>query len=135
MRISLFSKGIVKTIRLLFALNYAIGGLNYFVHLYKLPPATPQADAFYAALINTGYLFALVKAIEIGAGFLLIFNRAVPLALVILCPISVNILLFNTFLWPGGAPIGIFVMASNMYLLTAYARYYTPLLSLKTTSV
>lgn len=135
MKINPLSKGAVIIIRLLFGLNYVIGGLNYFVHLYDLPPATPQADAFYAALIETGYVFTLVKLIEVGTGLLLVANRFVPLALIVLAPISINIVLFNTILWPMGAPIGIFVIGSNLFLLAAYARHYTTLFTPKTAIV
>ena len=48
-------------------------------------------------LIDTG-LFHVVKVIEIVVGLLLIFNRAVPLALCVYFPITVVIFVVNMFL-------------------------------------
>jgi hypothetical protein len=117
--------------RIVFGLNFLVNGLNPFLHFYALPQPAPQAGAFAGALMATGYLFTFVKAVEIAVGALLIANRLVPLALVLIAPISVNIFLFNALLDPAAAPIGALVLALNGYLCAGYLAYYRPLLALK----
>ncbi|MFY8000659.1 MAG: DoxX family protein [Candidatus Kapaibacteriota bacterium] len=127
----LFHKYAVTAARILFGINFVINGLNPFVHFYELPPPTPAAGALAGALLNSGYLFLVVKVVEIIVGILLLTNRFVPLALVLIFPISLNIFMFDTILEPAAAPIGIFVIALNMYLCFAYLRYYRPFLVVK----
>jgi sorbitol-specific phosphotransferase system component IIBC len=45
-----------------------------------------------------------VAALQIAGGALLLVNRFVPLALVLLGPIIVNIICFHVFMNPMGAP-------------------------------
>ena len=73
----------------------------------------------------------LVKALEIGIGVLLLANRYVPLALVLLAPISVNIVSFHLFLDPASIGAAALVTLLNAYLLFAYRNEYKPLLSAK----
>ena len=48
------------------------------------------------ALMDTGYLWPLIKVTEIVCGVLLILGMFVPLALVVLAPVVLNILLFHS---------------------------------------
>lgn len=122
---------VVTAIRLLFAVNFIINGLNPFLHFYELPSPSKAAAAFGSALLQTGYLFLIVKIVEILVGVLLLLNRLVPLSLILIFPISLNIFLFNTILEPAAAGIGILVLALNLYLCVAYRKYYKPLLTVK----
>lgn len=128
----LFHKYAVHAFRILFGFNFLVNGLNPFWHFYELPPPTPAAGAFAGALMATGYLFTLVKVVEIVVGVFLLANRFVPLGLVLIAPISLNIFLFNTLLDPAAAPLGILVLVSNGYLCFAYLAYYRPFLAFKT---
>jgi membrane protein YdbS with pleckstrin-like domain len=51
----------------------------------------------------------VVAALQITGGLLLLVNRYVPLALVLLGPVIVNILCYHAFLNPAGAPLAIAV--------------------------
>ncbi len=128
---TLFHKYAVTTARILFGINFIINGLNPFIGFYELPPPSVEAGAFSGALLATGYLFTVVKMVEIIVGILLLVNRFVPLALVLIFPISLNIFLFDTILEPAAAPVGIFVIALNVYLCIAYIDYYKPFLVAK----
>src|SRR4051812_27145870 len=55
------------------------------------PPPSEAAAAFMGGLFKSGYLFQLIKATEIVVGALLLANRFVPLALLLIAPIVVNI--------------------------------------------
>lgn len=127
----LFHPYAVTAVRILFGVNFIINGLNPFVGIYELPPPSPAAESLAGALIESGYLFTVVKVVEIIVGLLLLANRFVPLALILIFPISLNIFLFDTILEPAAAPIGIMVLLFNVYLCIAYLKYYRPFLVAK----
>jgi len=99
-------------------------GLDYFVSFLPEPPSTPQGTAFLTALLATGYLFLLVKIVEICCGILLLLNRFVPLALLLLAPIALNIGLYHALLDRNGAVFGFAVVALELYLGFAYRAHW-----------
>ena len=58
----------------------------------------------------TGYMWPLIKSVEIFAGALLLSGRLVPFALTLLAPIVVNIVALHTFLAPQGLPVALLVL-------------------------
>ena len=124
----------VVAARILLGLIYFVFGLNFFLHFLPTPPsAGGTADAFVGGLFQSGYIFPMLKAIEIILGVFLLARLFVPLTLVILMPISLNILLFHTFLTPGQAGLSIFILAIHLYLAWSYRDYYKPLFKSKAT--
>lgn len=77
-------------------------GLNGFFQFVNMPIASKDADLFLAGLGSALYFFPLLKSVEILAGTLLLLNRRVGLALVMLVPIVINIVLFHLYLDRGG---------------------------------
>ena len=118
--------------RILLGFLLVVFGLNGFLQFMPQPTLPEPATDFLGALLATGYLMLLVKALEIGIGVLLLTNRYVPLALVLLAPISVNIVSFHLFLDPAGIGAAALVTLLNIYLLFAYRHQYKPLLNAKT---
>ena len=97
-------KIIVFIIRSAFALFFLMYGINFFYPLKLLPLIpidTKQANELINHLLNTGYFFQMVYGIEIACGFFLLINWFTPLFLLIILPISINLLLFNCYLDPG----------------------------------
>lgn len=120
--------------RIVLGLIYFVFGLNFFLHFIPTPPsAGGVADAFLGGLFQSGYFFPMLKSIEVVLGALLLVGVFVPLALVILMPISLNILLFHAFLTPGNATMGIVIVLVNLYLAWSYRDYYKPLFNRKAT--
>jgi len=114
--------------RVLLGLIYFVFGLNFFFHFLPTPPAGGGvADAFTGGLFQSGYFFPMLKGSEVVLGALLLIGLFVPLALVVLMPISVNILLFHAFLTPGNTLMGIVIVLIHVYLARAYRDYYKPL--------
>lgn len=119
--------------RVVLGLIYFVFGLNFFLQFLPTPPsAGGAADTFVGGLFQSGYFFPMLKSIEVVAGGLLLIGLFVPLALVILMPISLNILLFHAFLTPGNATMGIVIVLIHLYLAWAYREYYKPLFNRKT---
>lgn len=120
--------------RYLLGLVFFVFGLNKFLNFMPAPEMSPEAGAFFGALIASGYLMYLIGATEVVVGLLLLINKYVPVALVVLVPVSLNILLFHIFLDLAGLPIGALVFILNVYLLFAYKKHFDPMLVSSATS-
>jgi hypothetical protein len=109
-------------------LLFFVFGLNGFLHFLPLPPVGEQGGAFLGALAATGYMFPLIKGTEVVASLLLLSNRFVALALVLLAPIVVNIVAFHTLLAPFN-PIVALVLLAELYLAWSYRAAYRGVLA------
>jgi uncharacterized membrane protein YphA (DoxX/SURF4 family) len=118
--------------RVLFGLIFFVFGLNGFLQFIPQPPPPPAAGAFMGALAATGYMFPLIKGVEVVAGLLLLSNRFVPLALALLAPNIVNIVLLHSVLAPAGLPIALMVLGLELFLAWSYRDAYAPMLRART---
>ena len=112
--------------RLLLGLIFFVFGLNGFLNFLPAPPLEGKGLDFIMALVNTGYMFPLIKGIEVLAGILLLAGIAVPFALVLLAPIAVNILLFHTILAPAPA-LPLVILALGLFLAWNNKEKFAPL--------
>ncbi len=112
--------------RILLGFGFLVFGLNGFFHFIPEPkePMPEGAVAFVGALIKSGYMMPLIATTEALVGLLLLANRFVPLALVLLAPLLVNILLFHLCLAPSGTVVALVVLALELYLAWSYRRCY-----------
>jgi uncharacterized membrane protein YphA (DoxX/SURF4 family) len=118
--------------RVLLGLVFFTFGLDGFLHFVPQPDPSampPDSLAFAGALMATGYMFPLIKGTEVLVGALLLANRFVPLALVLLAPVLVNIILFHAFLAPSGTGMPIVLVALQLFLAWTHRRAYRPLLT------
>ena len=77
----------------------------------------------------TGYIFPIVGWLEIAIGALLLMKKWTALMLILLAPISINILIFHLFLDIPGIALALIVFLFNTALLYKYWPKYKPLLS------
>ena len=82
-------------LRIILALGLLVFGLNKFIGFMPAPELPENAANFMQSLQATGYVLPIVGALEIFIGFLLLIKKWVPFALLLLAPISVNIVLFH----------------------------------------
>jgi len=108
------------TARILLGLVFTVFGLNGFLHFLPTPPMPGPAGQFAMALGATGYMFPLLKSVEVASGLLLLSGRLVPLALVLLAPVIVNIALFHFVLTPGQVGMPVVLLALEIFLAWAY---------------
>lgn len=120
--------------RVLLGLVFFVSGLDGFLHFLPQPTEPPSegAMALAVALLKSGYMFPLIKGTEVTAGALLLANRFVPLALVLLAPVIVNIFAFHAFLAPSGIVLASVLVALEIALAWAHRRAYRPLLAART---
>ena len=124
-----FTRFLPATGRVLLGLPMVVFGLNAFLNFIPPPPngIAPGAQAFSVALVNTGYMMPLIGLTQLLTGLMLISNRFVPLALVLLAPFFVNSILFHTFLEHTGLPMALIFVALELALAWHYRRAYAPL--------
>lgn len=113
--------------RLLLGLIFVVFGLNGFLNFIPIPPHEGNAAAFMGGLAAAGYFFPLLKITEIVVGVALLANRFVPLALVVLAPITVNIVAFHS-LAPEGLPMALVIVALHVGSAWNLRAAFRPLL-------
>lgn len=121
--------------RVLLGLMFFVFGLNGFLNFIPPPKdGIPEgAMALSVAMMKSGYLMQLIKGTEVVVGLLLLANRFVPLALVVLAPVIVNIVAFHLFLAPTGLPMLVVIVGLHLYLAWTYRHAYRPLLASRVT--
>jgi putative oxidoreductase len=120
---------LILVARILLGLMFTVFGLNFFFHFLPQPPPPPAAGAFAGALLATGYIFYLLKVLEVASGLALLSGFFVPLALTVLAPIIVNILFFHAFLAPAGLPLPLVILVLELFLAWAYREAFRPVLN------
>jgi len=120
-------KGIVKLFRIILGLACLFFGLNGFFQFMTPPEMSAEATALFGAFYSTGYLLPLMNLIFLAVGVMLLLNRSVPFALVLLAPISVNIVLFHLFLEFATGLMGYIFALINLYLMIVHANSYRPM--------
>ena len=116
-----------KILKIVLGLVLLVFGINKFFNFIPMPELPTQATDFMASLGATGYVLPVVGTLEAIVGLLLIFNKWVPFALLLLAPISANILLFHLFLDLPGIAIALVIAVLNAILVVKYWKSYSPL--------
>ena len=116
-------------VRILLGIILLVFGLNKFYPLPFLPmPKLPEnAAEFMSSLVATGYVLPIVGVIEVFIGILLLTKNWIAFALILLVPISLNILLFHLFLDLPGIGGAILVAVLNGILIYKHWPQYRPL--------
>ena len=104
--------------RYLLGLAMLLFGANKFFHFMPPPENMPEAaGAFMGTLVNSGYIIPTLGIIYILAGLLLVLNKAVPFALIILVPVSFNIVAFHLKFDPQGILFAAIIAVLNLFLI------------------
>ncbi|HYX30143.1 MAG TPA: hypothetical protein VE863_16495 [Pyrinomonadaceae bacterium] len=120
-------KIVILIARLLLGLVFVVFGLNGFLNFLSMGPMpTGLAGQFIGALFVSHYYW-VVAALQIIGGLLLLVNRFVPLALVLLGPVIVNILLYHLFLNISGVGLAIVVTILWFIVFYGHGQYFSGL--------
>ncbi len=92
--------------RILLGLVFLVFGLNGFLQFMKAPPLPGVAGQFMGAMFASHYVY-LISGVQAIGGILLLVNKFVPLALVLLAAELANILVFHLTMLPAGIAIAI----------------------------
>src|SRR6266550_5721608 len=118
-------KIVILIARLLLGLIFVVLGLNGFLNFLSMGPMpTGLAGQFVGALVLSHY-FWVVAALQIAGGALLLANRFVPLALVLLGPVIVNIICYHVFLNHSGAGLAVVVVILWGIVFYSHRQYFS----------
>lgn len=113
-----------KIIRLVLGAMITILGLNGLLQFLPAPPTSQEMGMFLGALGATGYMFPMISLVKIVCGILLLTNKWVPLALVVLLTVLINAFLAHLFLDPAGIGMAVIAVALNGFLIFGYKEKY-----------
>src|SRR5262245_60887682 len=97
-------KWLALTLRILVGLPMVVFGVMYFVGKLTPPPGLPESAVQLMGILESSGWFKIVKAIEVVGGLLLLTNRFVPFALLILTPVTVNIAIWDALIMKYSMP-------------------------------
>jgi uncharacterized membrane protein YphA (DoxX/SURF4 family) len=132
-----YRRYIATSARILMGLVFFVFGLDGFLHFIPQPTELPSEPtlSFVMGLMKSGYMFPLIKGTEVAVGALLLTNRLVALALVVIAPVIVNIFAFHLFLAPSGLVIATALVALELYLGWLHRGAYRPLFARRRDSI
>jgi len=116
---------LTMVLRIVLALVLLIFGANKFFNF--MPMELPAAAVkFFGAMMETGYLVKLIGVTEIVVGLLLLLKKWESFALIVLAPISVNIIFFHLFLAPAAiAPAALVAILNILLIYANWDKYKT----------
>ena len=143
----------VPAVRWLLGIQCLLSGINWWFKILPFPnlfdpPGMPVKSAIVGVMIQSGWMFTAAKAVEVLLGLSLIFNRYVPLMLVVSFPVIFMTFILDALIGPavmgwlhGTVPIqhvwaklldatffGGAVIVMQGYLMLAYFDSYRPML-------
>lgn len=114
--------------RYLLGLVFVVFGSNKFLEFIPVPKEmAPKMGAFFNGLIQSGYLIPLIGLTEVVFGALLLVGIYVPLAAIVLMPVSLNIFLTHVFVDPAGFVMGAAVLLLNVLIIAGHWPKYAAL--------
>jgi len=118
-----------KILRIVLGLGLLFFGVSKLIDFDFMPTHiyTGEAAIFIDSLSDTGYILILIGILELLTGMLLLLNKWVPFALLLLAPITVNIFLFHLFLDTPGLFIALIIVVLNAILIYKHWKVYRPL--------
>jgi uncharacterized membrane protein YphA (DoxX/SURF4 family) len=117
--------------RVLLGLMFTIFGANGFLFFIPAPPIPGLAGEFMRVVFTSHYLW-LISGVQLIAGLLLLIDRYVPIALIMLAAMLVNIWTFHITIMQSG--YGMPIVPTVLWLIVAVSerRAFAPLLAAKT---
>jgi putative oxidoreductase len=113
--------------RYLLGLIFLVFGLNGFLHFIPMPPPKGALAAQFGGVIFASHYWVVVFGVQVLGGVLLLVNRYVVLALVLLGPVIVNIFFFHALMAAEGLPLAIVVVVLWLILAVRYKQYLSGL--------
>jgi putative oxidoreductase len=118
--------------RYLLGLVFLVFGLNGFLHFIPAQPLPPGPAGQFAGALLASHYFLVVSALQVAGGALLLVNRYVPLALVLLGPVVANILFFHLLMDRRGLPLAIVVVILWGILFLRHRQYFSGIFAQRT---
>ena len=101
------------------------------IDMGKMPEMSEANKTFMAGIMASGYLMTFIKVTELVCAIAFLIGRFVPLATVMIFPITLNILLTHIFVAPEGILTAALLLIGNLFLAWYYRKNYEPLFAMK----
>ncbi len=111
-----------KIVRIFLGIVLLFSGANKF---FEIVP-NPEAE-FLDSFGEVSYLLTFVGALEIAIAVLLLAKKWVAFSLILLAPISINILLFHLYVHPSTIAPAVVIALFNAILIYKHWPQYRPL--------
>jgi putative oxidoreductase len=117
------------TFRIILGVLMLLGAVT---HVTNAKEGAMADSAFITAMVNTGYLWPIIGTVELLMGVAILAGRFVPLALIVLAPITLNILLFHLSHpnHPDGIGIALAIILPHLGLAWLYREHFSSLFKL-----
>ena len=124
-------KIVVVVARILLGLIFVVFGLNGFFFFFPPPPTLPPLMIEFNHAALASHFTWLPMTVQVVAGLMLLANRYVPLALVLLAAVLANILMVHITMFPIGIPPAI--VATILWFIVAWPMraHFAPLFAQK----
>jgi uncharacterized membrane protein YphA (DoxX/SURF4 family) len=123
--------------RILLGLGFVLSGAGKLFPFMHAPAPVPgtAAAALMAAMVPTGWM-KVVGLAELFGGLFVLYGGTVPLGLVLLAPVTVNILAVNILIMGGGGGLiaGLVCTVLELALFYAYRASFAGILTYRATS-
>jgi uncharacterized membrane protein YphA (DoxX/SURF4 family) len=114
-------------VRVMLGLLYVAAAVLVLFNLAPQPELSGAPKEFMEGMNATGYMLKLIKITELVCGASLVSGYYVPLALVIIAPVSLNIFLYHAFVMSEGLPAAVFILLATAFLGFSYRERYAEL--------
>ena len=121
---NLRNKKLVRTVQIILGLYLIFITVAGFFQLLPPPQFNEPAMAFLNVLFNTGYMIYFMQIIFLISGLMFLFNKWSAFGVILLSPITVNIILFHLFLDMTGWWMALIFTILNIYLLLVHWPRY-----------
>ncbi|MDP3407974.1 hypothetical protein [Bosea sp. (in: a-proteobacteria)] len=124
---------LVTVPRVLLGLLFLVSAVDGFwwlatgTHLIH-PPTSSRGVAFEQTLQASGFVWPLLKTVNLVGALSLLGNIAPALGLALIAPVMAVIVLFHLVLNPQGLPVAVILVALGSLLVWAYRDRYAALL-------
>ncbi len=100
---------------------------------WQPPPVSTGAETLRDAIFESGYIIPSVLFVYFLVGAAYLLNRFVPLASILLFPVSLNILMFHTFMNPNARSLSVAgaLFAANCVMIVCHRATFSPVLKAK----
>jgi len=112
-------KAVSVAARISLGIVFGVFGFHGFVHFLPNPPYIPPFAMTFAVTMATTHFAWFVFGVQVIAGMLVLFNRYVPFAIVMLGAVLANIFAFHITMWPQ-AIFPMPIIALVLWFLTAW---------------
>lgn len=121
----------VIVVRILMGLMFLFSSVVVLFKLVPQPELHGTVKVFMDGINAAGYLLPLIKITELICAIAFLLGRFVPLANVVLFPVTVNILFYHSFVDTQGLPIAVLLFLGHLFLAYVYREKYKPMLAAK----